>query len=356
MKPIVVSHYLPQYHPIPENDEWWEPGFTEWTNVTKATPLYRGHYQPNLPADLGFYDLRLPEAREAQANLARQYGVDAFCYYHYWFGQGKTVLERPLQEVIKSGRPDFPFMVCWANQTWAGVWHGLKDRVLIRQEYPGDADIESHFKHLLPIFNDPRYLKIDGKPVFMIYKPTEIPDSTGFLAKWRQLAADNGLPGLYLLCEMADPSWDAKTNGYDAFVNMRHLSRRRNWSSWQYPASKLKDKILNFLGKPTILDYREMSEYFVPKTASSDAIPCVLAGWDNTPRSGRQGLVLEGSTPEAFGQQLRRGFERVATRGSDGLLFIKSWNEWAEGNHLEPGRRWGLGYLQKLAAEKSRYK
>jgi lipopolysaccharide biosynthesis protein len=171
----IIAFYLPQFHPIPENDAWWGTGFTEWTNTTKAKPLFPGHYQPHVPADLGFYDLRVPETREAQASMARSYGVEAFCYHHYWFA-GKRLLERPLAEVLQSGRPAFPFCLCWANQTWSGVWHGAPDRILVEQTYPGEEDHRVHFSALLPAFTDKRYLLVDGKPLFVVYDPWEIPE------------------------------------------------------------------------------------------------------------------------------------------------------------------------------------
>ena len=172
VRPIAL--YLPQFHPIPENDEWWGKGFTEWTNTAKAKPLFRGHYQPHAPADLGFYDLRVPETRIAQAEMAKEYGIEAFCYYHYWFA-GKRVLERPFAEVLESGKPDFPFCLCWANETWTGIWHGAPNKVLIEQTYPGYDDHRNHFDFLLKAFTDRRYVTVDGKPLFLIFKHSTSP-------------------------------------------------------------------------------------------------------------------------------------------------------------------------------------
>ena len=177
----VLALYLPQFHPIPENDQWWGKGFTEWTNVARAKPLFGRHKQPRVPADLGFYDLRLPEAREAQAALARAYGIEGFCYWHYWFGDGKQLLERPLAEVVASGEPDFPFCLAWANETWTGKWYGAPNRILAEQTYPGEADHIRHFYALLPAFRDPRYVTVDGLRVFLIYKPAAIPDLKRFI-------------------------------------------------------------------------------------------------------------------------------------------------------------------------------
>lgn len=348
-KPTVVALYLPQYHPIPENDAWWEPGFTEWTNVTKAKALYPGHHQPDLPADLGFYDLRLPDSRQNQASLAKRYGIGAFCYYHYWFGEGRRLLNRPFDEVLESKAPDFPFMLCWANETWSGVWHGAVGRTLIEQKFPGPEDEVLHFQLLLRAFNDPRYLKVDGKPVFMIYRPFRIPELQRMLAHFRQMAAAAGLPGLFLIAEHADPFWNCETHGFDAFVHMAALDRRRRWLPWTQPREKLKNWVLDRLKLPTIKSYAKLESYFVPEHASPQAIPCVLSGWDNTPRSGASGLVLTGASPAKFERQVHRAVHRVrAATGGGGLLFVKSWNEWAEGNHLEPCRRFGHGYLEAL--------
>lgn len=349
--PKAIALYLPQYHPIPENDAWWEPGFTEWTNVTKARPLYRGHKQPYLPSELGFYDLRLPEARAAQAALARDYGVHGFCYYHYWFGNGKRLLERPFEEVLASGEPDFPFMLCWANQTWSGVWHGLDKRILAEQTYPGPDDERRHFDTLLAAFRDTRYIRVDGKPVFMLYAPQDMPDVRGFTERWRQFAHDAGLEGLYLLAQHADPHWDCVAHGFDAFVLQPYFSRRRPWVSWRQPVKKLWNRLQDARGIPCLHRYDEMQAHLLPEDGHPLAIPCVLPNWDNTPRSGPRGVVMEGCSPVAFGSALDRALSMCDKRQRpDNLLFIKSWNEWAEGNHLEPSREFGRGYLETLKA------
>src|SRR5215468_6799987 len=214
----LIAFYLPQFHPIPENDEWWGPGFTEWTNVAKAVPMFRGHYQPHIPADLGFYDLRVPETREAQAAMARHFGIEGFCYYHYWFA-GRRILERPFNEVLKSGAPDFPFCLCWANQTWTGIWYGSPNRVLIEQTYPGRTDHEAHFRELLPAFTDPRYMCVDGRPIFLIWRPRELPNPAAVLSFWRSLAVRAGLRGLYV-CGMDGTGWDPVGDGFDAKVHV----------------------------------------------------------------------------------------------------------------------------------------
>lgn len=351
----LIAFYLPQYHPIPENDAWWGSGFTEWTNVAKAQPLFPGHYQPKAPADLGFYDLRVPETRAAQAELARSYGIEAFCYYHYWFA-GRQVLERPFNEVLSSGQPDFPFCLCWANQSWTGIWHGAPNRVLIEQTYPGMEDHRQHFDWLLRAFQDPRYFRVEGKPLFVVYNPDELPESKLVTDLWRDLAARAGLPGLFLVAEHRLPDWDPAARGFDAAVTVRLPPRRStlaSWATWKNPIRKLKYRLADWRKLPTIHQYEHVIDHMVvPSTPGIESYPCVVPNWDNTPRSGTNGMVLRGSTPELFGRQLRNALERVSDRpGERRLVFIKSWNEWAEGNHLEPDLRFGCGYLEVIRKE-----
>lgn len=355
MKCRLIALYLPQFHPIPENDEWWGKGFTEWTNTAKAKPLFRGHYQPNVPADLGFYDLRLPEAREAQADLAREYGVEAFCYYHYWFG-GRRLLERPFEEVLNSGRPDFPFCLCWANQTWSGIWHGAEDRILMEQTYPGMEDHKAHFEYLLPAFRDPRYLRVEGKPLFMVYNPDELPASKEVTDYWRQLASQAGLPGLHLVAEHNDIDWDPREHGFDAVVQIRLPPRRKvvqQRTGWSHPFRKLKYWVSDVENLPTIHKYDEVIDHLVVDAKPGiESYPCVIPGWDNTPRSGANGMVLQGSTPDAFQRHLRKAIKRIGQNTDEKrIVFIKSWNEWAEGNYLEPDLRHGRAYLEVLRKE-----
>src|SRR5215813_10755630 len=197
LKARLIAFYLPQFYPIPENDEWWGRGFTEWTNVARARRLFPGHYQPHVPADLGFYDLRVPETREAQAELARSHGIMGFCYWHYWFG-GRQILDRPFREVLASGRPTLPFCLSWANESWSGIWHGAPDRILLRQIYPAD-DEKRHFEAVLPAFLDDRYIKIDGCPIFVLYQPKKVPELQRFTDVWREGALQAGLKGMYFI-------------------------------------------------------------------------------------------------------------------------------------------------------------
>lgn len=335
----LVAFYLPQYHPIPENDQWWGKGFTEWTNVAKACSLFRGHRQPNIPADLGFYDLRLDESRSAQAELAQHHGIEAFCYWHYYFGNGKRLLERPFQEVLKSKSPDFPFCLAWANQTWTGIWHGAPNRILIEQHYPGLEDFRKHFYDVLPAFTDDRYLRIDGKPVFLVYAPMELPDSNLFTDYWRELAYQSGVGGIYFI-GIAHMGWNPHKYGFDAATfhppfSLKRVHKRRFLS------------IFRTVQHPTIFKYSDFIESFSYNGSLEEYYyPCVLPGWDNTPRCGTDGVVLEGSTPARYEHHLNNAIDAVSQREKDyRVVFIKSWNEWAEGNYLEPDLMHGLSYL-----------
>ena len=341
----LIAFYLPQFHPIPENDEWWGKGFTELTNVAKAKPLFRGHYQPHFPADLGFYDLRLPETRAAQAELACSYGIEGFCYYHYWFA-GKRLLERPFNEVLASGEPDFPFCLCWANETWTGIWHGAPNRVLIEQTYPGERDYRAHFDALVPAFRDARYIRVDNKPVFVVYRPQSIPDTSRVMDLWRRMATDAGFSGLFLVGNDVAPHMSAAL-GLDACATFR-LPERRPWVSRRRPLEWLKRRFETVAARPTVYRYKDVFPSFIPPQQTGiESFPCIIPNWDNTPRSGRNGLVLQDSTPELFRRHAEQALARV--RGNPqghNIVFIKSWNEWAEGNYLEPDQRFGHRYLE----------
>lgn len=350
-KARVIAFYLPQFHPTPENDEWWGKGFSEWTNVASAKPLFKGHEQPVIPADLGFYDLRLPETRVAQAEMAAAFGVEGFCYWHYWFG-GRRMLERPFNEVLSSGSPDFPFCVGWANHSWNGIWKDEPHRLLIDQTYPGEDDDRAHFEYLLSAFRDPRYMTVDGKPILVIFKPTDVPDSKRRFDLWRELALQAGLKGLHIVgINMLDFK-DAAGLGLDA-ITVSTLAVTNVVSPLLNEITKniwrIKRKLS--VGGPRIIEYSEAIRHLIPDLGQFDceAYPCVYPNWDNTPRKGRKGLVLANSTPELFERHLTDAVNALGERNDEHkLIFLKSWNEWAEGNHLEPDTKWGLQYLQAL--------
>jgi lipopolysaccharide biosynthesis protein len=344
----VIAFYLPQFHPVPENDRNWGPGFTEWTNVAKGVPLFPGHYQPHIPADLGFYDLRVPETRQQQANMALEYGVDAFCYYHYWFA-GHRLLERPVNEVLSSGKPNFPFCLCWANASWTGVWYGAPNRMLVEQTYPGIDDHARHFDWLATAFADPRYVTVDGKPLFLVFQPLEIPFVKEVTEFWRGRAITAGFPGLHLVGIRHEPNvhfllpgqnlpiWNPKDYGFDASLRMR--VPLIGWPGQPQPVVFDHAKIVDFLVAPPIAGVKDY--------------PCVGHAWDNTPRSGSAGIVFHGSHPDHFRRNLRQAFAQIAaSEPEEQIVFLKAWNEWAEGNHLEPDLRFGLQWLEAIRSER----
>jgi hypothetical protein len=375
----LIALYLPQFHPIPENDVWWGKGFTEWTNVTRARPLFRGHYQPHIPADLGFYDLRLPEVRSAQAAMARAAGIEGFCYWHYWFA-GKRLLERPFTEVLKSGEPDFPFCLGWANQTWSGIWHGAPKRILIEQTYPGRKDYEQHFHAVLEAFHDPRYIRVRGKPVFLIFNPPELPAPAEFFDLWQALATKNGLAGIHFVAHVAfkDQPYDYLSQGYAAAIaadtfGIYHTNAWRGLTCYRAQngyesalecflrprslakvASLVAQKHLRLLlSRPTVFEYAQAARYFLTHaTSEAHSYPCVTPNWDHSPRTGTRAIIMRNSTPELFRGHLRDALALVTGRAfEDRIVFVKSWNEWAEGNYLEPDLRFGHQYLDVVRDE-----
>ncbi|MBC7919878.1 MAG: glycoside hydrolase family 99-like domain-containing protein [Ferruginibacter sp.] len=348
LRPIAI--YLPQFHPIPENDAWWGKGFTEWTNVTKARPLFEGHYQPHLPADLGFYDLRLPEARAAQAALAKQYGIYGFCYYHYWFN-GRRILERPFEEVLASGKPDFPFMLCWANENWTRRWDGLEQEVLLKQEY-SPVDDQVHVRDLCRAFADPRYIRVAGKPVFVVYRPALFPDIRKTADCWREEARRQGIGELYLVYVQGfGNNTDPAEIGFDAALEFQpdfgNLPARQ--------VGTFRDRLLNRLKiTPSAYPRNRIFGYdaFIARMMAKPrpaftCYPGVTPGWDNSPRRTTDAHILTGSTPDLYGKWLQHTVNRFRPPSSDeNFLFINAWNEWAEGNHLEPCQKWGRSYLE----------
>lgn len=340
----ILAFYLPQYYPIPENDLWWGKGFTEWTNVARAEPLFRGHSQPVSPGELGYYDLRVPETREWQCNLARQHGIGAFCYWHYWFGNGRRILERVFNEVVESGKPDFPFCLAWANQTWTGHWHGKGREVLIEQVYGGVADYTAHFYEVLPAFKDSRYIRVEGKPVFLVYNPWDIPDPREFTSLWNTLAIENGLAGVYFIAMDQDHK-NTGTYGMNGSIGHEPVSHACiPESKWKRLARKF-----GYKENPRRFWYRDYVAHTLNEQLRNNRFPVAVPNWDNTPRSQRKGLVYEGSTAALFKQHLQKAIGLVQDRPVDNrLVFIKSWNEWAEGNYLEPDQKNGTAYLEAV--------
>lgn len=360
----VLAYYLPQYHPIPENDAWWGKGFTEWTNVAKARPLFKGHRQPLLPADLGYYDLRLTEARKAQAKLAKEHGIDGFIYYQYWFGNGKKLLELPAEEMLKEGKPDFPFCFCWANETWKGIWHGVKDpKILMEQKYGGPEDYLNYFNYLLPFFKDSRYIKVDNKPMFHIYRIEDIPDMDVFLKIFNDNAIKQGFDGVYFVATGVSGLDTVFNNKYifgqvgmEIFQKMRY--NQNTFFKEDGILVRFERKIRKMLGysirpddrtKPIIYDYKKGVSNLHIKFPHTKYIACVFPNWDNSARSGMQSLIFKNAHPQYWQEHLQKAVDELKMNpGNPPYIVIKSWNEWAEGNYLEPDRDFGLQWLEAV--------
>lgn len=338
-QPRVIAFYLPQFHPVPENDVFWGEGFTEWSNIVRAKPLFPGHYQPRVPADLGFYDLRLPEVRQAQADLARDHGVHGFCYYHYWF-EGRRVLERPFEEVLESGHPNFPFSLCWANHDWKWRRSDLGRARLISQGY-SDEDDRAHIRWLLNVFEDSRYIRVNGRPLFLIYRAHSMPDPKRRFATWREEAQKAGVAEPYL-CKVDSMGnfKDPAEFGCDAAVEF-----------WPHGARKIAtpvDSGQDESGPRNLYEYRELAEGVLRRPAPHfRRYPSVVPDWDNTSRVGAEGLVLRGSTPDLYGGWLEAAIQKVSHNPSaEQLVFVNAWNEWSEATYLEPDYKHGRAYLE----------
>lgn len=362
-----LAFFLPQFHPIPENDQWWGKGFTEWTNVSQARPRFHGHYQPHIPADLGFYDLRLAETRLEQAKLAAENGIYGFCYYHYWFN-GHKLLERPIEDILKSQDPSFPFCLCWANETWSRTWSGEDRYILIKQEHSREDDVQ-HFGYLLSFFTDKRYICVDGKPMFIVYRPDLIADVEGTLILWRQMAFDAGLPGLHLVAVYNNFSLMDEQGfidkGFDAVIEFQPHKR-------YIPKQVLALRVINKLKNMANECYRKLFKthevFFVTthrhsyqklknkaiqglqanQSKSIKIYPSVIPSWDNSARRKDGSRVIQNTDPKLFGEWLQHAATSVAEYQDDNFVFINAWNEWAEGAHLEPDLRCGDGFLKEV--------
>ena len=339
----LIAIYLPQFHPVAENDEWHGKGFTEWTNVVKAKPLFKGHYQPLLPSELGFYDLRVAEVRKEQANLAKDHGIEGFCYWHYWFGNGKRILEMPFNEILASRSPDFPFCLGWANASWTGIWYGMKDNVILEQQYLGDADDKRHFYEMLVAFKDSRYMKVNGKPIFLIYNPLEHPYMGEFMKHWNQLAQDEGMPGMYFIAAIRGDQKLAKFDGVTFIDPFEFFSLGKLRSFIQGLAHK-------YFGHPRrIVRYRQLLDFLKSRKLQSNEIPLVVPNFDNTARSGKMGTVIPDPNPDLFEEILENAVSQVSHKPKqERIIILEAWNEWAEGNYVEPDIRFGRGFLMAI--------
>jgi hypothetical protein len=363
-----IAFYLPQFHRVPENDRWWGEGFTEWVNVKKAKPLFIGHHQPHIPAELGYYDLLSPATRVAQAKLAKEHGICGFCYYHYWFN-GRRILERPFDEVFETGKPDFPFMLCWANENWTRTWDGRDKDVLLEQNY-SEEDDRAHIRHLIKYFKDDRYIKVGGKPVIAIYKSFLLPNSENTISIFREEARKEGMELYICRVENHGHYGEKYMQGFDAAIDFQpfggnfpsfhdHLEKRAR----KKLARRILNKFYTMIGQKKKedrwnrnyyqrIDYNEFVDYSINKFTRQKKYklyPGIFPGWDNSPRRGEDSLIFKNANPEAFRNWLENITKQFKPYSpEENFIFINAWNEWGEGNHLEPCEKWGRGYLEAV--------
>ena len=352
----VIAFYLPQFFPNEFNNKWYGKGFTEWTNVGKAKPLFRGHYQPHVPADLGYYDLRVPEVANQQAELAQEAGVFGFAYWHYWW-DGKMLLNEPGERMLKTGKPDFPFMFAWANESWyKKLWNKDKkdDRLIMEQTYPGEEDNRAHFEYCLPFFKDKRYVTFEGRPVFMIYLPSDFKEVSSFIKQWNSLLKASGVADGFYFVALAyrnDEIDKLIDMGFNCVSPQHTLRTPMGWNTrvehiralWQVFKGK-------YAGLLRTMDYSNYYKTIWNETIDSreDVAPQIIPCWDNTPRAGARGLVYKNATPDNFGKAAAELMKGVQSKQNK-LIFLKSWNEWAEGNYMEPDLLYGHAFIKALS-------
>ncbi len=365
----VIAFYLPQFHRITENDTWWGPGFTEWTNVKKAKPLFAGHYQPRVPSGKNYYDLTDIRVIRKQCQLARQFGIYGFCFYHYWF-DGKMLLEKPVEKYLADKECDLPFCISWANENWTNVWDAKKGdtKILISQNYGNKHMWTAHFMYLLPFLKDGRYIKVDHKPLVIIYKPHEIPCLGSMLRHWKALALENGLDGIAFAYQHLDYDelYGKKDRYFDyaieyqpgyGYRDMENPVKRRMKNAkhrmdvWLTKHGK---QVLNLhhaikQEKPSLVNYHSVWEAILnKKVISGKYIPGAFVDWDNSPRRGTAGTVYTGATPASFQGYFERMVAKAREEYKKDLLFLFAWNEWAEGGYLEPDEKYGYRYLEAI--------
>lgn len=368
----IIAFYLPQFHNIPENDEWWGNGFTEWTNVKKAKPLYEGHKQPRVPLGGNYYNLLDDNVKIWQADLAKKYGVYGFCYYHYWFN-GKMLLEKPMEQMLANKEVDMPFCICWANEPWTKAWVGDERKLLIAQEYGKEEEWKQHFMYLLPFFKDERYITKDGKPLFVFYRPDIVPCMKEMIETWDKLAKENGLSGITFAFQSGDYDWnnskEANLFDYDIefqppyashwlysndgkFVSALKKCRRllAGWAGKEFGIDLYRYGTAQYkkMTGQTVANYDSMWQKIIEaKPVRSNSIPGAFVKWDNTPRHGERGQINVG-TPEKFEYYLSKQIKHAREDYHEDMIFMYAWNEWAEGGYLEPDEDDKYGYLEAI--------
>ena len=345
----LIAFYLPQFHPIPENDKWWGKGFTEWTNVAKAVPQFVGHYQPHLPIDLGFYDLRLVDVLRAQVALAKHYGIYGFCFHHYWFG-GKRLLELPVNNLLANPDIDLPFCLCWANENWTRRWDGSDHEILISQSHSATDDI-AFLEDIIPAFLDPRYIRVGERPVLIVYRATLLPNARATAARWKEHCARKGIAEPFLVAARSFDILDPRPLGFDALVD---------FPPHQFSCVDIAHKmaVINTDYSGRVYDYRKLLEAALRRSEEEFLnFFCVMPGWDNEARKPGRGYTFAFSSPQQYGRWLDAQCEKTVKRPylDHRLIFVNAWNEWTEGAHLEPDRKYGYGYLNATAEVLRKY-
>lgn len=370
----IISFYLPQFHTFPENDKWWGKGFTEWTNTRKAKPLFKGHYQPHVPYNHDYYDLNDSNVIKRQVTDAKKYGVYGFCFYHYWFKDGKRLMAMPLENYLNDKLLDLHFCISWANEPWTRCWDGGSKEILMPQEYGSEAEWKKHFYYLLPFFKDERYILIDGKPLILIYRPEIIPNLNRMLVLWKKLAIMNGLNGLSVMAQgstfcrhwsgrkrksaidyylMYEPGYTYNALNYKDIRKLLPNAAIYNKLFVHYFLKKIVADIERKIRKSNhtphdICDYDVLWKAILKNRVYDDYYPGAFTNWDNSARRGCDGRIVVGSTPKKFYAYMVQLIKKTQTRFKKDCIFINAWNEWAEGAHLEADEKYGYDYLKAL--------
>lgn len=354
MKPQVIAFYLPQFHAIPENDEWWGKGFTDWTNVSKAKPLFKGHRQPRVPKE-GCYDLSDVAVMRWQASLAKTYGVAGFCFYHYWFS-GKLLLEKPAENLLHCSDVDMPFCFSWANEPWARTWDGKARQVLMPQDYGRERDWVEHFNYLLPFFKDPRYICVDGSPMFLIYKTRSIPSCKEMMELWIRMAREAGLPGIHFVQTIRENTLDERDLPFAANAEFEPARSIRLQGSCRLQLQRVRRMLLRGYNKVfhqqhhtnPLIPFSKMAGISLSTDSPKGTYGGVFAGWDNSARRGVDATIILPPSKEQFAEYLRAKIKQTRDSYGTNYLFVNAWNEWAEGTYLEPDMDNGYMYLEAI--------